>query len=186
MRIVKKPEEGVREVFEECISTFRDLDLQKRLSLCTDAIESATRTFEERVKDNCTYTIFSHEDVEGIVTAKEMSNVYTQKLVAKTSTARKYYDKVLSAPKSGVCPLCGIRLATTLDHYLPKMKYPSLAVSLINLVPACKDCNTVKLDKVFKESSEDTLHPYYDNITSDKWLQVEIIHAEEISVRINI
>jgi hypothetical protein len=34
----------------------------------------------------------------------------------------------------------------TLDHYIPKGKYPHLALSFYNLVPSCYICNTLKKD----------------------------------------
>lgn len=46
-----------------------------------------------------------------------------------------------------------------LDHFLPKSKYPFLAVSLYNLIPSCKVCNSsLKGQKEF--SYEDNLNPY--------------------------
>ncbi len=50
-----------------------------------------------------------------------------------------------------------------LDHFLPKSKYPFLAVSLFNLVPCCKVCNSSF--KNTKEMSYDThLNPYEGGI----------------------
>ena len=39
------------------------------------------------------------------------------------------------------CPFCGIGTVSTLDHYLPKSKYPALAITPKNMIPACRDCN---------------------------------------------
>lgn len=44
------------------------------------------------------------------------------------SAARKVYDK-LRASSKGICPLCGIHGVDTLDHYLPKARYPLFSVN---------------------------------------------------------
>ena len=45
----------------------------------------------------------------------------------------------------------------TLDHLIPKGKYPSLSISLFNLIPSCYSCNSkFKTTKVF--DNLDTLH----------------------------
>ena len=36
----------------------------------------------------------------------------------------------------------GLEMRPPLDHYLPKSKYPYLAVSLNNLIPSCSQCNS--------------------------------------------
>lgn len=56
------------------------------------------------------------------------------------------------------------------DHHLPKAYYPVLAVTPLNLVPSCKDCNKAKLASLPTNANEETLHPYFDDIDSDRWL----------------
>ncbi len=58
-----------------------------------------------------------------------------------------------------VCPYCNINYISyvrdnknkavrpALDHFYPKEKYPWFAISLYNLVPICKDCNSLKSNK---------------------------------------
>ena len=75
--------------------------------------------------------------------------------------------------------------AITLDHYLPKGKYPLFSILPHNLVPACRDCNTGKLSTTAVAIGEQSLHPYYDHSTfiSDQWLFAEIIQSVPPSVR---
>lgn len=177
MRTLKKPTDSVKTVFLQCIGNYQSEDLKNRLGACIGDIELATKEFEDKASIACTHTISIHKSVSGVVTSKEMCNVYEDKLAKKHAPGRMYYDKYLSAPQNGVCPLCGLRQATTLDHYLPKMKFPSLAVTPSNLVPACRDCNTSKHDDSFSRSNEEIIHPYFDNIENDLWLYACI--AEE-------
>ena len=57
---------------------------------------------------------------------------------------RKYYDKIKAIPKYSKCPFCGVGIVSTLDHYLPKTKYPTYALTPVNLIACCADCNKNK------------------------------------------
>jgi hypothetical protein len=71
-------------------------------------------------------------------------------------------DAILDAAPMGICPLCGGREATTLDHYLPRAGYPEFAVLPLNLIPCCRECNTDKLDQVRQNGCAVYLHLYID------------------------
>ncbi|MEK5488197.1 hypothetical protein [Lysinibacillus sp. FSL M8-0355] len=53
------------------------------------------------------------------------------------------------------------KLRADLDHFYPKDKYPYLAMSLYNLVPCCKFCNSSL--KNIKEFGFDDVNPYEAN-----------------------
>ena len=132
---------------------------------------------------------FLDSDVIGddkFVQANEMEALYTQRMVKKGSPGRHIYDKLISLPPHGKCPLCGHRTVSTLDHYLPKSRYLVLAVTPLNLVPACSDCNKFK-SSIFPSCSEEALiHPYFDNIESDKWLFADVCHTSPATVRFRL
>lgn len=68
-----------------------------------------------------------------------------------------------------ICPYCGInyvksvkkkngetKTIVTLDHYLTESEYPFLAMNIYNLIPSCRNCNSV-----FKFQKEDPIiYPY--------------------------
>lgn len=64
----------------------------------------------------------------------------------------------------------------TLDHLIPKGKYPSLSISLFNLIPSCYSCNSkFKTTKVF--DNLDTLHkisPSSESFNLDESLEFKI------------
>lgn len=63
------------------------------------------------------------------------------------------------------CPLCGeAGTPYTLDHYLPKSKYPEFAILPHNLIPACDICQGKKLDNNLKDGKRCFLHPYFDSV----------------------
>ena len=74
------------------------------------------------------------------------------------------------------CPLCGISESSTLDHYLPKERYPEFSVFPNNLVPCCALCNTRKRDRILLENTDIRafLHPCYDAIPDTEFLIVQV------------
>lgn len=95
-------------------------------------------------------------------------------MAKKGAPGRKFYDKLIISPPNGICPLCSHRAVTTLDHYLPKSKYPRLSVVPINLIPACSDCNKSKLGGYPTLPEEEIIHPYFDDIENDLWLTATV------------
>ena len=182
MRKLPKPNENVLEVFSDCISNIENVDFKNRLELCKDEIACVATDFEEKVKNNQAHTILSNTKVADVVSNDEMSKVYTDKMAKKSAPGRKHYDKLMASPKNGICPLCGQRIVSTLDHYLPKKKYSVLAVTPSNLIPACKDCNKDKGEKEFTNSCEETIHPYFDDIENEQWLFASVIEDEVIAI----
>lgn len=72
-----------------------------------------------------------------------------------------------------VCPYCNRqhigpihtksgKMRGDLDHFFSKSKYPYLSISIYNLVPSCKFCNSSLKHK--KEFDIEDLHPYEDNL----------------------
>jgi len=73
-----------------------------------------------------------------------------------------------------------------LDHHLPKAHYPALAVTPLNLVPSCGDCNKAKLDSIPREAAAVSLHPYFDNIDGKTWLKAVVIETRPAALRFRV
>ncbi|MCF7753169.1 hypothetical protein KQ941_01850 [Paenibacillus xylanexedens] len=54
----------------------------------------------------------------------------------------------------------------TLDHFFDKARYPYLALSLYNLIPSCKVCNS-DFKGSYEMSMEDFIHPYKEGFGSE-------------------
>jgi hypothetical protein len=74
----------------------------------------------------------------------------------------------------------------TLDHFLPKARYPALAVNPSNLVPACSDCNKAKLVSIPSSPEDVALHPYYDDLGDDIWLHAEVVESRPAAVSFRV
>ena len=98
----------------------------------------------------------------------------------------EHYKSIISSAMHERCPYCGISNVDTLDHYLPKTKYPALVVTPFNLIPSCSACNKSKGSIVGNQRSDEPLHPYYDNIDDEIWLKCDIIHEEEFAIKYRV
>lgn len=180
MRKLNAPDDPVEDVVSTCIETYRDPSLKDRFRSIIPILTGEAARFEDRVSASQAHTIPKTENVGGIVSRDEMVSLYDAKFVR--GPGRPYYDKYMSLPAKGRCPLCGIGIVSTLDHYLPKSRYPALAVTPKNLIPACRDCNLgEKRTFLPRSSEEEPLHPYFDDVEREIWLSVKFdITGEEL------
>lgn len=183
MRKLPLPIDKPEVVFKACISKVRNPTLKRQLESCEQEIIKDSNTFIRHAKKNTLHLISEKSAVGNGVSKSEMEKVYTDRMAKKTAPGRAFYDKLITTPKNGICPLCGHRIVQTLDHHLPKAKHPSLVVSPVNLIPACSDCNKSKLDKQPSSPEEEPLHPYFDDIENDRWLYAEVIQGNPVSIK---
>lgn len=82
----------------------------------------------------------------------------------------------LKSHKLNLCPACGeFGRPNTLDHYLPKGKYPHFSVTPANLFPMCDRCQEEKLEKTHTVREPRLfLHPYYDEFIERQILKIVI------------
>ena len=75
-----------------------------------------------------------------------------------------------------ICPACGeLGRPNTLDHYLPKGRYPHFCVTPANLFPMCDACQMAKLEKTGTlDEPRFFLHPYFDIFIKEQVISVEI------------
>jgi hypothetical protein len=159
--------------------------LKERLTATEPYVVAAAMAFDTAATNAQLHTIPSQTTV-GRVTKEEMVYVYDGRMADKESPGRYIYDEIITAPAQGRCPLCGQRNVTTLDHHLPKARFPALAVVPTNLVPSCYDCNIVKRTVMPQTQEEQTLHPYYDDVETDRWLEATVIESHPAALTFEV
>ncbi|EHI99059.1 HNH endonuclease [Clostridium sp. DL-VIII] len=174
---LKKPDDNVKDVFNDCISNFRE-EFKEKLEKCLDDVISKTDEYEEKISNRKVHYLATHQKLQGL-SKEDMIKVYEQKMAKSGQPGRKYYDKFMSIPQYGVCPYCGQGIVSTLDHYLPKTKFVSLIVTPSNLIPSCKDCNKAKTDDVFTSYADTILNPYFDDLGEEIWLEAKVIKDDK-------
>jgi hypothetical protein len=179
---LERPVIDAGSTYRTCISRVKNALLKVRLEAMEPRVIEASTAFEAAAATATLHTL-ARSALVGRVTSAEMSDVYTYRLAKKGAAGRAIYDELMAAPAHGRCPLCGQQFVSTLDHHLPKAYYPALAVAPLNLVPACADCNKAKIDAVPRNSTDETLHPYFHDVENDLWLKASVVEAEPAALR---
>ncbi|WP_116893603.1 HNH endonuclease [Pseudomonas syringae] len=95
---------------------------------------------------------------------------------SKTLLEARRHDHTLDE-----CPYCGFpRAPETLDHFLPKERWPEYSIFSDNLVPQCRDCAPIKGVKYFCEHENQSffLHPIYSPALSTLRFKIEVTIVE--------
>lgn len=123
--------------------------------------------------------------IAGSLSKGALMDLYDESVVRSKGIPRQIYDQILVAAQ-GRCPYCAdIGTARTLDHYLPKSKFPQFSVHPQNLVPACRDCNADSGAEFPLSTEQQPIHPYLDKecFFEDRWIYGEVIRCEPVVVR---
>lgn len=171
---VEKPEMEVGETFKTCISQMKDPVMKNRLIAILPNIEAAAIDYLEKAELGKLHLI-KQLSVIGAVPGSEMIKTYDNRMAKKGQPGRPIYDRIKLLPENDRCPFCDHRNVSTVDHILPKTHYPIFAVTPVNLVGCCADCNKAKLDVVPTSASDVVLHPYFDGATDQQWLAADVV-----------
>jgi 5-methylcytosine-specific restriction endonuclease McrA len=147
-----------------------------------DQVATEAAAYAEHAEAAELHLVPQAADVAGTVTTDEMVKVYDQRMAGKKGPGRHVYDAIKLLPKQGICPFCDHRPVSTLDHLLPKRLFPALAVAPNNLVGACADCNKAKLAVAPTAEEEVVLHPYFDNVEAERWLDARVVEGPVAAV----
>ncbi|QNK89826.1 hypothetical protein H7992_09325 [Sporosarcina sp. resist] len=170
MRTVPRPNFSTDEVILKCISNYEDEELVSRFKDSIEEIVEWGSVLKEKIETNTVHTIEEDSCIPRIIDKAEMIKLYNDKFSKQGQPGRDYYNTIMELPKHLLCPLCGYRPVDSIDHYLPKGKFPVFSISPLNLIPACFGCNKRKKEKKANKAEEEFLHPYFDNIEDDLWL----------------
>lgn len=185
MRKLPRPNITGITALRACASSIRDVGLKGRLRQIEDAVNDAEGIYSARGEATELYRITGTDNVNDLVTGAEMESVYNNTFVKSVKT-RSMYDKIKKACENDICPLCGQRTVFQLDHYLPISEFPVFGVTSINLVPACSDCNKLKLAHVPNTPGKQTLHPYFDDIEQERWLYATVLEVKPAALTFSV
>ncbi|WP_306320513.1 MULTISPECIES: HNH endonuclease [unclassified Streptomyces] len=173
----------------------RDKELKASFTEAVDFIEDASARFAEHSERSEVHTLepmsFRPEDsglgVALKITSQDLSKgLYEQRMAKVGAPGRRIYDRIKLGSANDVCPLCGIRKVSTLDHYLPRVDFSALAVTPLNLIPACFECNKIKHQKRPMEAAEQTFNPYVDDVTDARWLVATTYESTPATVHFSV
>lgn len=190
MRAINAPLYDALTVYQTCVDSVGNADLKARLNAVKGEIGIAVNEYKDKAPLANLFQVseFNGKDddvVVGRVSKKELKTIYSNQMVDPNKTARKIYDELKLGAPLNICPFCGFGHVWTLDHYLPKAKYPFLSVLPINLVPSCSDCNKEKSTSVATTASQQCIHPYFDHdlCATEQWLFADVEETVPVSIR---
>lgn len=110
-------------------------------------------------KQHLNYTDFADKDLKALY--GKMVNI----------KSKKYHDYILCNVGLGICFYCAVGPAETIDHYLPKGRFPELSIEIYNLIPSCSKCNSTKSTYFSLDRSKQLIHPYFSGkYYTSKWM----------------
>lgn len=179
IRKLKKPYFSQRKIINDCCCNIRDTIKKNNLLGSKKTIIHESMSYNFHAELEFLSKILPHTSVAGGASKDEMVWLYDKKFVQ--DQGRKYYTKLMAIPPNSICPYCGQRTVSTLDHYLPKTQYPVFAVTPFNLVASCSECNTIKKVTIINKREDEVIHPYYDNFDDSVWIKAIVIEKFPIS-----
>jgi hypothetical protein len=194
MKRIERPTFELMELFDECILELDDGPEKDILLNDRNRVALAAQSYE-LAGDNQSWWRLpraahgnKNAKVAGEITKAHMMNLYTEGTVKSKGRPREIYDDIL-VRVDGKCPYCGgIGDPTTLDHYLPKARFPAFSVLPINLVPSCKDCN-IEMRAAFAQTADDqSIHPYFDldHFFTERWAVARVERTDPILVSFDV
>jgi hypothetical protein len=183
-KIAKPSKNGYRQLIVNCANDYvqaRTMPRKQRILASLDQLESFAANYDKLASSGSIETFTTHTHC-GSADKDDMVDLYDSKFVPVGKPGRETYLSIRQSALKGRCPLCSQIPVSTVDHYLPKTKYPATAVFPCNLVPACIRCNGFKL----AEADDLTLHPYYDDVGNIRWLRCVLLDGKSISVKFDV
>lgn len=174
MRYLGAPALDAVDVYKLSISRIRDLATLARFVGATAQVQADSARYL-RAATNGVLAAEPNFTLAGITEA-EMSTHYKNRFADKNGPGHPVYDEIKVRAR-GLCPFCGPRAVGTLDHYWPKNPHSSLAVHPANLVPCCWECNNRKSAFQPGDRVRELLHPYFDDLGTEVWLNCKIVQV---------
>jgi hypothetical protein len=190
VRTIPRPQLNFTDVLNTCVGSISHQLLTNKLNAINPQFDNAVLDFDAKAATADLFRIppFGGADIDvvtGQVTKAELKGLYTFHLVPAAKPARQYYDYIMMRAPLRICPFCGFGQVTTLDHYLPKAKFPIFSIHPNNLVPSCSDCNKGKSAGIAITKEQQSIHPYFDqaHFINDQWLFARVIETSPATIR---
>jgi hypothetical protein len=177
---VAKPSVPAIDAFRACYMGAEDVDLASRLHIQEGYIQNRSDDYEQAANAGTACSLAASDFGVPNVSKAEMGWLYDVRMVKRTA-GRVIYETLRAAAHDGLCCICGVRPASTLDHFLAKNAYHSLAVNPLNLIPACFECNHGK-----GSGTRDTPHPYFDDFHLDVWLDADVVPTSPCAIKFSV
>jgi 5-methylcytosine-specific restriction endonuclease McrA len=145
---------------------------KERLIILNPEIEKVYKTFEKQFSDKCLNTL-----VPNSYFTPYRDDLYTL-YKFQSAVIKKLRDEIRQLQVRTIintCQNCTIDSVNSLDHILPKGKFPEFVVNPKNLFPCCSTCNSYKNDSIENKDNVGFLNLYLDELPQTQYLFVDIL-----------
>lgn len=169
-------------VYTKCLEDYDDIVVKTQLLRLENEINTSTHDYIEKACNERLFEVDQQKTFYGENLKNALTRLYKDYMVKEGSKGRIYYDQIKSSYFK--CSVCNHQIPSTLDHFLPKSKYPLFSVNPINLVPCCNDCNNAKSTFSASNYTEQLIHPYFDKdiFFQVKWLRAKVLENNPIGI----
>ena len=170
--------EGMDITVKEILDTLRyesvdfvemlDIDDEDKFNAIVSLLSYYEKEYNDSYDNLSNLRITSKDDDN--YTFSSIQNYYSEYYSGRTLFKYREYMEQLVEKR---CPICDCSFAysqVTLDHILPKSKFPFLSITPINLVPTCYNCNMRKNDGIPLK----VLNPYFHSFPPFEYLTIII------------
>jgi hypothetical protein len=186
MRSLPLPNKSIESILNACVDGLSDENrLNEKYTENLDKFKSNGDEYCKKAACNELHLIDEYDrsigfELDNGLTGEEIKSLYSNLFSKEGKPARRIYNEIKESAPLNICPYCGCGRVTTLDHFLPKAKYPFFSVLAENLVPSCSDCNHGKGMSNANSAEKQTLHPYYDHalLVTDQWLFASVCETQ--------
>lgn len=188
MRKLSKPTEDIEAFYRLCVNGVGEENKKFRLNKYTENVLLESQLYEFNSDKNELYktverfNTIKKQATVNYVTKGELTELYTNQMAKKNRPGRRLYDSLMKVPRNKRCPFCSVGRVKNLDHFLPKSQLPIFSILPSNLVPSCRDCNQDKGDGLSPEDRDQTLHPYFDDVSHVQWLFAKVIEGDPMVI----
>lgn len=145
-----------------------DIDDEDKFNAIVSLLSYYEKEYNDSYDNLSNLRITSKDDDN--YTFSSIQNYYSEYYSGRTLFKYREYMEQLVEKR---CPICDCSFAysqVTLDHILPKSKFPFLSITPINLVPTCYNCNMRKNDRIPSK----VLNPYFYGFSPFDYLTIII------------
>lgn len=155
------------EVHEDAVNRKHEGDIKRRLISINQMIYLEYENFNDKFESNTLHHLKPN------ISFNDYNN-NLQTLYKYTSYPIQKLRKAIQASNpdtiSSTCQNCTVDTLNSMDHILPKSKYPEFIVHPRNLIPSCTTCNSIKNNLIAEGDYQPLLNLYIDILPKEQYL----------------
>lgn len=159
------------EVHKKAVESKNESDLKERLKKLYPVIETDFAKYSKEFENNNLSSIRVNSIL--IHSRDDLFSLYEYKSKV-IRELRKGIRKLQIKTIISTCQNCTLNSINTLDHILPKSKFPEFVVNPINLFPCCSSCNSYKNSESDNGIGQRFLNLYLDRLPEEQYLFLDV------------